>query len=69
MTDGRSKRSLPADDWPTFALRYTFNPGGIGLSEEFETDEVVVFDATRGRPDSRWIAARRDAYVSIDEIR
>lgn len=69
MTDSRSRRAQSADDWPTFAIRYTFNHGGIGLEGEFETDEVVVFDATRGRPADRWIAAKRDAYVSIDEIR
>ncbi|WP_122088960.1 hypothetical protein [Halalkalicoccus subterraneus] len=69
MTDGRSRRPRSTDDWPTFAIRYTFNPGGVGLNGEFETDEVVVFDATRGRPNSRWIAAKRGSYVPLDEIR
>lgn len=56
-------------DWPTFALRYTFNPGGIGLSGAFDPDEVVVFDATRGRLEERWIAAKRGSYVAIEETR
>lgn len=69
MTDTRSGQPLAVRDWPTFALRYTFNPDGIGLSHRSDPDEVVVFDATRGRPGDRWIAAKRDSYVSIEKIR
>ncbi|MEM4781265.1 MAG: hypothetical protein QXG03_06880 [Halalkalicoccus sp.] len=68
MSDSRSRRES-VEDWPTFALRYTFNPGGVGLDREFRSDEVIVFDATRGRPAERWIAAERDSYVSLEEVR
>lgn len=69
MGNTRSDRQSKHGDWPTFALRYTFNAGGIGLEGKFDPDEVVVFDATRGRPDSRWIAAKRDSYLSLEKIR
>lgn len=69
MTEIGSTRTSAVRDWPTFALRYTFDHGLIGLDEPFDADEVVVFDATRGRLDDRWIAAKRDAYVSVEEIR
>lgn len=69
MTETGSKQSSAVDRWPTFALRYTFNPAGIGLSETFAPDEVVVFDATRGSLDRRWIAAKRGSYVAIEETR
>lgn len=69
MTETGVEQPSAVDNWPTFALRYTFNPAGIGLSERFDPDEVVVFDATHGRPDRRWIAAKRGSYVSIEETR
>lgn len=69
MTEAGSEGTPAVEDWPTFALRYTFNPAKIGLEGPFEPDEVVVFDATRGRFDSRWIAAKRGAYVSVEKIR
>lgn len=69
MTEAGSEGASAVKDWPTFALRYTFNPSGIGLDTGFDPDEVVVFDATRGRPDSRWIAAKRDSYVSVEKTR
>lgn len=69
MTEVDSERTPAVADWPTFALRYTFSPGQIGLDGRFAPDEVVVFDATRGRPDSRWISAERGSYVSVEEIR
>lgn len=69
MSEVDADRTPAVEDWPTFALRYTFNPGGIGLDAGFDADEVVVFDATRGRLDDRWIAAKRGSYVSVQEIR
>ncbi|KYH25263.1 hypothetical protein HAPAU_26480 [Halalkalicoccus paucihalophilus] len=69
MTEIDSEGTPAVEDWPTFALRYTFNPGRIGLDRGFEADEVVVFDATRGRLNDRWIAAKRGSYVSVEEIR
>lgn len=69
MTETGTEASSAVDSWPTFALRYTFNPAGVGLRGTFEPDEVVVFDATRGRLDRRWIAAKRGSYVAIEETR
>lgn len=69
MSDTRSDHRSKRGDWPTFALRYTFNPGGVGFEENFGPNEVVVFDPTRGQPDNRWIAAEAGSYVSFDEVR
>lgn len=69
MSEADAGHVSTVEDWPTFALRYTFNPNGIGIDFGFDPDEVVVFDATRGRPDSRWVAAKRGSYVSVEEIR
>lgn len=69
MTETDTEQSSAAEDWPTFGVRYTFNPSGVGLDDGFEADEVVVFDATRGRLDQRWIAAKRGSYVAIEDTR
>lgn len=55
------------DDWPAFALRYTFNPEGLDASGQFDPDELVVRDPTRGS--GAWLSAARGAYVAIEEIR
>lgn len=56
------------DRWPSFSLRYTFNPDDID-APEFRPDDLVVFDA--GSPDSEeaWMAASRGSYVAIEETR
>lgn len=69
MSEVGPEHASPAGDWPTFALRYTFNPSGVGIDFGFAPDEVVVFDATRGRPEERWIAAEHGSYVSVEETR
>lgn len=69
MTETDAEQAEAVDQWPTFALRYTFNPAGIGLDHAFDPDEVVVFDATRGRPAERWIAAKRGSYVTVERTR
>lgn len=69
MSNTRSDQHSKSQDWPTFALRYTFNLEGIALEGLFDPDEVVVFDATRGRPDNRWIAAKSGSYLSLEKIR
>lgn len=69
MTEADTEQSSAAEDWPTFEVRYTFNPSGVGLDDGFEADEVVVFDAARGRLDQRWIAAKRGSYVAIEDTR
>lgn len=63
------ERRSEIEDWPTFGLRYTFNPTGIGLDRTFDPDEVVLFDSTRARLGDRWIAADRGSYVPVEEMR
>lgn len=69
MSEADSEHASAVAEWPTFALRYTFDPAGVGIDFGFAPDEVVVFDATRGRPEDRWIAAERGSYVSVEETR
>ncbi len=69
MTESSSEQASAVEDWPTFALRYTFNPAGVGLDRAFDPDEVVVFDPTRGRLDDSWIAAQRGSYIPVEEMR
>lgn len=69
MSETHSEQRPATTDWPTFALRYTFNPAGVGLGRAFDPDEVVVFDATRGDLDDRWISAARGSYVAVEAIR
>jgi len=57
-------------DWPTFALRYTFNPRRSVREERFDPDELFLFDPDRLDIDeSRWIAAKRGSYVDIENVR
>jgi hypothetical protein len=63
------RRRLP-DDWPTFALEFTYNPRDVSLRGEFAPDEVVIFDPTcREDGGDRWISGARDSHVSVDEMR
>lgn len=75
MTEGADQSSecdgpSCTEDWPTFGLRYTFNPKQSVREERFAPDELFLFD-----PDgidlegSRWISAERGSYVSIEETR
>lgn len=58
------------ESWPTFGLRYTFNPKQSVREERFAPDELFLFDPDSiGLDDSRWISAERDSYVSIEETR
>jgi hypothetical protein len=69
MSEGQSEQQQAVEDWPTFALRYTFNPSGIGIRCGFEPDEVVVFDATRGDLEDSWLSATRGSYLLVEETR
>lgn len=76
MSDGRSEGSTPArersctSDWPSFALRYTFNPDRSVRSESFDADELFVFDPTRiAESNAHWISAERGSYVSVEDVR
>ena len=69
MRSGQSSGRSSTEHWPTFDLTYTFNPEDIGRWTSFEPDEVVIHDPDEtGEPD-RWISARRNAYLPIEELR
>lgn len=56
--------------WPSFSLNYTFNPDGVIGREYFGPDELVIYDARNTEAiGSAWVAAERDAYVSIEDVR
>lgn len=57
------------DDWPSFSLRYTFNPDGIGAPGRFDPDELVVRDPGQGSDTGAWLSAARGSYVAIEEVR
>lgn len=56
-----------AANWPTFSLRYTFNPEELEVPVTFEPDELVVFDPTTD--DEAWLSADRGAYLDIQDAR
>lgn len=56
-------------EWPTFDLRYTFNPQDIDCPEELAPDDLVVFDPTDGTDGGGWITADRGAYVDVEDAR
>lgn len=59
-----------AGHWPTFPLRYTFNPTEVDGPDSPDPDELVIFDAKRSEDESgAWLSASRGAYVAIEEIR
>lgn len=68
MSNSELVPSESVDHWPSFSLRYTFNPDEIEGSE-FGPDELVVFDPTRHESDESWLAAARDSYMAIEETR
>lgn len=63
-------KASPRDgEWPTFALEYTFNPRDVTLTAELDPDEVVIYERDRDAVGDRWISGKRDACVSLEEIR
>lgn len=68
MSDSELARAESTDHWPSFSLRYTFNPDDIE-GPEFRPDDLVVFDASQGDDTDTWIAASRDSYLPIEETR
>ena len=67
MKSGQSSGLSSTEHWPTFDLTYTFNPEDVGRWASFEPDEVVVHDPD-GASD-RWISAKRNAYLPVEELR
>lgn len=68
MSNTELPRVESTDHWPSFSLRYTFNPDEID-GHEFNPDELVVVDSTQGVGTDAWISAARDSYVAIEETR
>lgn len=68
MSNSELVSAESTDHWPSFSLRYTFNPEDID-GPEFRPDELVVFDASRTDGTDTWISAARDSYVAIEETR
>ena len=60
------------NDWPTFAIRYTYNPNGVGLDEREVMDtpeDVVLFDISASDVEKRWLSAGPESCVDIEEVR
>lgn len=69
MTSGQSSGRSSTEHWPTFELTYTFNPEDIGRWTSFEPDEVVIHDPDGEEATDRWISAKRNAYLPVEELR
>lgn len=70
MSENTAEHARGNEQWPSFALNYTFNPDGVVGREYFGPDELVVFDARNTEAiGSAWVAAEREAYVSIEDVR
>lgn len=59
----------PTEEWPTFAIRYTFNPEDLAGRDRIDPDELVVFDPRTPGIGTAWITAARGSYVSIEDAR
>lgn len=69
MRERETASATEAVDWPVFSLRYTFNPESMAGREEFLPDELVVRERNQDEPRTRWLAAKRGSYVSIEDVR
>lgn len=58
-----------AEEWPEFALDFTFNPRDPVLKDDFDPDELVIFEPNGDDIGSRWIAGKRNSYISVHEMR
>lgn len=69
MSRSESPTRSRNDDWPTFSLRYTFDPAELDVPDRFAPDELVVRDPSGGADDGAWLSAARGSYVAIEEVR
>ena len=69
MSQSQSTYELPDAKWPDYALEFTFNPRDPTLKDEFDPDEVVIFEPSGDDIGSSWISGKRDSYVSVDQMR
>lgn len=68
MSSQESIEEESAANWPTFSLRYTFNPEELEVPVAFDPDELVVFDPSTGG-DEAWLSADRGSYLDIQDAR
>ncbi|WP_129115379.1 hypothetical protein [Halegenticoccus tardaugens] len=57
------------EEWPDFALEFTFNPRDSTLEDRFDPDEVVIFEPGGRGIGTRWISGKRRSFVAVDELR
>lgn len=69
MNSREQLREESVDHWPTFPLRYTFNPEEVDGPGDVDPDELVVFDSSRPNQGDAWLSAGRGSYVTIEDIR
>ncbi|SFL69859.1 hypothetical protein SAMN04487950_4645 [Halogranum rubrum] len=69
MSYAETTHGVPDEEWPDYALEFTFNPRDVTLSDEFDPDEVVIFEPSAEDIGSRWISGKRDSYVAVETMR
>lgn len=73
MTDRAVEESArgasATEDWPTFPITYTFNPGDLVGRDEPAPDELVLFEADDRTGTTAWVTAERGSYVSVEDVR
>lgn len=69
MSQTETKQKVPDQEWPDYALEFTFNPRDPTFADKFDPDEVVIFESSGEDIGSRWISGKRNSYVSVDKMR
>jgi len=68
MSEDGTYQTVTRSEWPSFTLKYTFNPKDIAPDATFEPNEAVMYDES-DRREGRWISAKYGSYISITEVR
>jgi hypothetical protein len=69
MSYAETKHDVREEEWPDYALEFTFNPRDPTLADQFDPDEVIIFEPPGDEIGSRWISGKRDSYVAVEEMR
>lgn len=69
MSYAETTHGVTEEEWPDYALEFTFNPRDPTLADEIDPDEVVIFEPSGEDIGSRWISGKRDSYVAVEEMR
>lgn len=64
-----ARSGCATEDWPTFAITYTFNPGDLVGRDEPAPDELVLFQTDDRTGTTAWLTAERGSYVSVEDVR